>query len=117
MSKETVSSQRAATIYQALYLVNLLLLPGLTFLYLAYLLFFTSINSQFLKIHLIRSVQLSAIAGIFLFVIPFVVVFFSPQFETSLMVMIFYFVTFHAGFVLIGMLNLSRAMVKKLPIF
>jgi len=69
------------------------------------------------KIHLIRSVQLSVLAGLLLAVIPLLVIYFSSQLEASVMVGLVYFVTLHAGFILIGMLNLSRAMAMKLPVF
>lgn len=117
MDKKTISKAHSAVFYQALYLTNLLLLPALSFVYLIYCLYFTEVKSKFVKIHLIRAVQISALAGLMLIIIPLFVIYFSPQFEASLMVMIFYIVTLHAGFVLIGMLNLSRAMAKKLPIF
>ncbi|PKG81799.1 hypothetical protein CXF85_16425 [Colwellia sp. 75C3] len=126
-----------AIICQSLYLANLLLLPGIFFLVLLY--YYrqyqqqkahnegiedhagnNKIRSRNLgigKIHLIRSIQLSVIAGILLVVIPLVVIYFTSQLQTSIMVGLVYFVTLHAGFVLIGMLNLSRAMAKKLPMF
>ena len=69
------------------------------------------------KIHLIRSIQLSVLAGILLAVVPLLVIYFSSQIEASIMVGLIYFVTLHAGFILIGMLNLSRAMAMKLPVF
>ena len=111
------TSSRSAIIYQSYYLANLLLVPVLAFLVLLYILWFTKPQSRFTRIHLIRAVQVSALAGLLLVIIPLLIIYFSPQFEASVMVMIFYFVTLHAGFVLIGMLNLARAMAKKLPLF
>lgn len=116
-TSSSVSSSRSAIIYQSLYLANLLLIPIISFLVLLYFLRFGKPQSRFSKIHLIRAVQISALAGLLLVIVPLLIVFFSPQLNTSLMVIIFYFVTLHAGFVLIGMLNLSRAMAKKLPLF
>ncbi|PKI16131.1 hypothetical protein [Colwellia sp. 12G3] len=127
-----------AVICQSLYLANLLLLPGIFFLVLLY--YYRQYHQQKVhneegiedqvvhnkirmrnlgigKIHLIRSIQLSVIAGILLVVVPLVVIYFTSQLQTSIMVGLIYFVTLHAGFVLVGMLNLSRAMAKKLPIF
>jgi hypothetical protein len=69
------------------------------------------------RIHLYRSVQLSILAGFFIVIIPLVILVTTNAFEASLMVMIVYFVTMHAAFVLLGMLNISRAMAKKLPLF
>lgn len=131
-------SGKFSVICQSLYLANLLLLPGVFFFVLLY--HFKQLKQQqhlnsdsfententekiYLKnlgigkIHLIRSIQLSVLAGILLAVVPLLVVLFTSQLETSLMVGLVYFVTLHAGFVLIGMFNLSRAMAKKLPIF
>ena len=126
-----------AVIYQSLYLANLLLLPGIFFLVLLY--YYRQYQQQKVhndgvadqvgnnkirmrnlgigKIHLIRSLQLSVIAGILLAVVPLIVIYFSSQLQASIMVGLIYFVTLHAGFILIGMLNLSRAMAKKLPLF
>ena len=137
INQKTSPSGTFAIICQSLYLANLLLLPGIFFLVLLYyyrqyqqqkihnddIVYQASHNkvrSRYLgigKIHLIRSIQLSVIAGILLVVIPLVVIYFTSQLQTSIMVGLVYFVTLHAGFVLIGMLNLSRAMAKKLPLF
>ena len=126
-----------AVIYQSLYLANLLLLPGIFFLVLLY--YYRQYQQQKVhndgvadqvgnnkirmrnlgigKIHLIRSLQLSVLAGVLLAVVPLMVIYFTSQLQASIMVGLIYFVTWHAGFILIGMLNLSRAMAKKLPIF
>jgi len=113
-----------AIIYQSLYLANLLLLPVISFLVLVY--YFNkasqenalgSYRSKFNRVHLYRSIQISALAGVLLGVAPVFYLFYSAQFSSSVMVVVFYFVTLHACFVLIGMLNLARAMAKKLPIF
>lgn len=130
-------SRNIAVIYQSLYLANLLLLPGIFFLFLLYY------YRQYLqnkeqnngvegrvdnnkirirnlgigKIHLIRSLQLSVLAGVLLAVVPLVVIYYTSQLQASIMVGLIYFVTLHAGFILIGMLNLSRAMAKKNPLF
>ncbi|PKH87795.1 hypothetical protein [Colwellia sp. Bg11-28] len=126
-----------AVICQSLYLANLLLLPGIFFLVLLYYyrqyqqykvhdgvvvaqIDNNKVRMQNLgigKIHLIRSLQLSVLAGVLLAVVPLIVIYFSSQLQASIMVGLIYFVTLHAGFILIGMLNLSRAMAKKLPLF
>lgn len=130
-------SGKFSVICQSLYLANLLLLPGIFFLILVY--FYRQYRQQNLsgdvtaqqganhkirsrnlgigKIHLIRSIQLSVLAGILLVIIPGMVIYLSSQLQASIMVGLVYFVTLHAGFVLIGMFNLSRAMANKLPIF
>jgi len=50
-------------------------------------------------------------------VAPIFYILFSDQFDVSVMITVFYFVTMHACFVLLGMLNLARAMAHKLPVF
>ena len=106
-----------AIIYQSLYLANLLLLPGLSFVALIWLFIKHKNIYGWQRIHLYRSVQLGVIAGILLVVVPLVVVYGGNEFEASIMVMLVYFVTNHALLVLLGMFNITRAMAKKLPIF
>lgn len=115
---------KPAIIYQSLYLSNLLLIPLGSFLLLVYYFYQTRPNrvepkqlTKFNKIHLIRSIQISALAGLMLGVAPLFYMLYSAQFGVSVMITVFYFVTLHACFVLIGMLNLARAMANKLPIF
>jgi len=108
---------KPAIIYQSLYLANLLLVPLISFLLLIFYLYQNKPLTNFNRIHLIRSIQLSTLAGLMLGVAPIMFILFSAQFSSSVMVSIFYFVTLHACFVLIGMLNLARAMAKKLPLF
>lgn len=115
---------KPAIIYQSLYLSNLLLIPLFSFLLLIFYFYkaYSSkdkpqIVSNFNRIHLIRSIQISALAGFMLGLVPIFYIFFSEQFGVSVMITVFYFVTMHASFVLIGMLNLARAMANKLPVF
>jgi len=115
--KNSSKDSRDAIVYQSLFLMNLLLIPGLSFILLIWLFTKKSKQLSWQRIHLYRSVQLSVLAGFFILVIPLVVLVTTNAFEASLMVMIIYFVTMHAAFVLLGMLNLSRAMARKLPLF
>lgn len=137
MNRPPKSSDKFAVTCQSLYLANLLLLPGIFFLVLLY--YYrqymqlipvnvgveNSVENNELRIrnlgigriHLIRSMQLSVLAGLLLVVIPLVMIYFSSQLAASIMVGLVYFITLHVGFVLVGMLNLSRAMTQKLPIF
>ena len=135
INRSPSASGKFAVICQSLYLANLLLLPGVFFLVLLY--YFkqqqqthhNAVENDTMnqairlknlgigKIHLIRSIQLSVLAGILLVIVPLLVIYFSSQIQASIMVGLVYFVTLHAGFVLIGMFNLSRAMAKKLPVF
>ncbi len=110
-------NQNSAILYQSLYLMNLLLIPGLAFLALLYLFYRDNDRQGWQRIHLYRALQISILVGVFLIVIPLLVLVFTNQFQTSLMLILVYFVTLHAAFVLIGMLNIARAMAKKLPLF
>ncbi len=117
MTEKTANSSRSATIYQSLYLANLLLLPGVSFLALLWCFFTKKTNTISQKAHLYRAIQLPVLAGIILAIVPTAVLLLAQDFNAMLMIVIIYFVTFHAGFVLIGMLNLSRAMSEKPPLF
>jgi hypothetical protein len=108
---------KPAIIYQSLYLSNLLLVPLASFILLVFYLYQDKPLSKFNRIHLIRCIQISALAGIMLGLAPIFYILYSEEFGSSVMISLFYFVTLHAGFVLIGMLNLARAMSKKLPLF
>jgi len=108
---------KPAIIYQSLYLSNLLLVPVVSFLLLTYYLYQDKPLSNFNRIHLIRCIQISALAGLVLGIAPILYIFYSDEFGSSVMVSIFYFVTLHTGFVLIGILSLARAMSRKLPLF
>jgi len=114
---------KPAIIYQSLYLSNLLVVPLVSFMLLVFYLYKDKQDKQdkplsnYNRIHLIRSIQISALAGLMLGIAPIFYIFFSGEFGSSVMITIFYFVTLHAGFVLVGMLNLARAMSKKLPLF
>ena len=119
MESHNKSKDNLAIIMQSLYLANLLLLPGLSFVAMLYL-FFRHRNRLYkgvTKVHLCRAVQLSVVAGIFLVILPGVALMLAYDFQTSLMLSLVYFVTIHAFFVLIGMLNLTKSMVNKPTIF
>ncbi|WDE14182.1 hypothetical protein [Thalassomonas haliotis] len=117
MSVSSSSAKRLAIICQSLYLANLLLLPGVCFVVLVW--FFLRFRQQknWARIHLYRALQLSVLAGGLLVLVPILYMLFSADMKLSLMMVILYFVTMHAALVLLGMLNLSRAMAKKLPVF
>lgn len=106
-----------AIVYQSLYLANLLLLPGLSFLLLLWLFVQRKQQLGWQRIHLYRATQLSLLAGVLLVLVPLIVVYGSNEFQASVMVMLVYFVTIHALLVLLGMLNIARAMARKLPLF
>ncbi len=115
--KHLVKGRRDALVYQSLYLINLLLLPVLSFLILLWLFFKYKERKGWQRIHLYRSMQLSIFAGFLIIIVPMFLLISTSAFEATLMVMAIYLVTIHTAFVLIGMLNLSRTMTKKLPLF
>ncbi|GLX76929.1 hypothetical protein tinsulaeT_02690 [Thalassotalea insulae] len=117
MATSPVHKKNAAILYQSLYLANLLLLPGLSFLYLLWLFFQRKQDKGWHRFHLYRAIQLSLSAFILLILLPLVVIIATDNVSSSIMVMLVYFITLHTLFVLIGMLNIARAMAKKTPLF
>ena len=109
--------KRVSVIAQSLYLVNLLLLPGIGFLVLAYYFKQHYQKRGSARIHLYRAVQLSIMNGFLLAIVPLIYILLAANFSTALMLTLFYVVCMHTGFVMLGMLNLSRAMVGKIPLF
>ena len=110
------SSSNLAVACQSVFLANLLFLPGLSFVLLIWLFFKFKHRYGILRIHLYRAMQLSVVVGLVVF-IPLIYVLLSDDIQFQLMVMLVYFIIVHTSFVMIGMLNLARAMVNKLPIF
>ncbi|MGB1198331.1 MAG: hypothetical protein ACPG46_04735 [Thalassotalea sp.] len=109
--------KRSAIIYQSLYLINLLLLPGVAFFILLWQFTKNRHRIGWQRFHLYRSLQLAFCSGIFLVLVPSAILLLSNNYESSFVLLLVYFVTTHALFVLVGMLNLSRAMAQKLPLF
>ena len=109
--------KRAAIIYQSLYLMNLLLLPGIAFFILLWKFSKNHKKIGWHRFHLYRSLQLAICSGFCLVIVPCAILLLSNSYESSFVLLLVYFVTTHALFVLIGMLNLSRAMAQKLPLF
>jgi len=118
MNNKKEREKRLAIIYQSLYLANLLLLPGISFMVLLWYFYKQhKISINWYTIHLYRAVQLSLCAGLLLIVLPATYIFIDGEYTVSVMVMLVYFVTLHTLFVLLGMLNIARAMARKAPLF
>ncbi len=117
MTTSSAQKQTSAILYQSLYLANLLLLPGLSFLCLLWLFYQRRHNKGWHRFHLYRAMQLSLCAFTLLFVIPLVVIVAMDNISSSVVIMIVYVITLHTVFVLIGMLNIARAMANKTPLF
>ncbi len=109
--------KKVAIIAQSLYLANLLVLPGVAFIVLAFYFKTHFKKPGSARFHLYRAVQLSVINGILLAIVPLIYILLAANFSTALMLTIFYVVCMHTAFVMLGMLNLSRAMVAKVPLF
>ncbi len=117
MKNNSKLEKRSAIIYQSLYLMNLLLIPGIAFFILLWKFIKHKKETGWQRAHLYRSFQLAILSGFFLVVVPALTVLLGRDSEALLAMMLVYFVTTHAFFVLIGMFNVSRAMAKKPPLF
>ena len=107
--------QIAATA-QALYLLNILLLPGFAFLGLLWLyLKHRASTSQLVQCHLRQALRASICAGIFLVLVS-VGILLLGGFNTpgTWIVLILYVLCMHSAFILLGVFALTRALAGKL---
>jgi hypothetical protein len=110
-----VPGQTLAAVAEALYLANLLLLPGLAFLILLGLFLQHRQRAPALaRCHLRQTVSGSLWAGVLLGVVNLVILglggYTAPY---TWVVVVLYFTTAHASLVLLGMLGLARATAGK----
>ncbi|MCB1767818.1 MAG: hypothetical protein KDJ22_17480 [Candidatus Competibacteraceae bacterium] len=104
--------QGLAVAAESLYLINLLLLPGLGFLLLLWL-FFRHRDSAppLARVHLRQTVSASLWAGALLILANLaIVVLGGYQAAWTWIIVILYFTTVHATLVLLGILGLARAL-------
>ena len=104
--------QGLAVAAESLYLINLLLLPGLGFLLLLWL-FFRHRNSAppLARVHLRQTVSASLWAGALLILANLLIVVLGGyQAAWTWIIVILYFTTVHATLVLLGILGLARAL-------
>lgn len=104
--------QGLAVAAESLYLINLLLLPGLGFLLLLWL-FFRHRDSAppLARVHLRQTVSASLWAGaLLIFTNLLIVVLGGYQTAWTWIIVILYFTTVHATLVLLGILGLARAL-------
>ena len=104
---------------ETLYLFNLLLLPGLSFLLLLWLAAANrNSDSELTRCHLRQTIIGSIWAGFLLLIVAGFIVylggFTSPY---TWMVLILYFLTCHAALILFGILGLARAMAKQTYVY
>ncbi len=110
-----VDGQSLAVLAQSLYLANLLLLPGLSFLALVYLFMKHRTSAPPLaQNHLSETLRASLWAGAMIMLVN-LGIFFAGGYDSAWtwVALIIYFTSIHATFVLLGMLGLSRAMAGK----
>ena len=104
--------QGLAVATESLYLINLLLLPGLGFLLLLWL-FFRHRDSAppLARVHLRQTVSASLWAGALLILANLLIVVLGGyQTAWTWIIVILYFTTVHATLVLLGILSLARAL-------
>ncbi len=106
--------QRLAVMAESLYLINLLLVPGLAFLVLVVLWFRHPDAPALARCHLRQTLVVSLWAGglLGLFSVSVLLVL-GWEFAHTWLFVLLYFITFHSGFVLLGMLGLAKAMAGK----
>ncbi len=104
--------QGLAVVAESLYLINLLLLPGLGFLLLLGLYFrHCDSASPLARVHLRQTVSASLWAGaLLIFANLLIVVLGGYQTAWTWIIVILYFTTVHATLVLLGILGLARAL-------
>jgi len=109
---EKDNGQTLASLAEALYLMNLLLFPGLAFLLLLFLYFRNrNIAPPLARCHLRQTVAASIWAGVMIVIVNVVIVVLGGYESASTwMVVILYFVSIHAFMVFLGALGLAKAM-------
>ncbi|GAB4346102.1 MAG: hypothetical protein Kow006_04150 [Gammaproteobacteria bacterium] len=124
IQKEAESSppgQRLAVTAESLYLINLLLVPGVAFALLLLLWWRNREAPPLARCHLRQTLVVSLWAGGLLGIFSALVVLLAGyEFAHTWLFVLLYFTTFHSLFVLLGMLGLAKAMAGKLyryPIF
>jgi len=108
----TPPGQGLAVAAESLYLINLLLLPGLGFLLLLGLYFrYRNSASPLARMHLRQTMSASLWAGaLLIFTNLLIVVLGGYQTAWTWIIVILYFTTVHATLVLLGILGLARAL-------
>ena len=112
--KATAGKELAVTA-EALYLSNLLILPGVGFLALLILyLRKKQDTSPLAACHLRQTLSASIWAGILLLVLNTVIIFFGGyQAPSTWVIVIIFFTVVHASFVILGTLGLAAALAGK----
>lgn len=104
--------QSLALVAESLYLINLLVLPGLGFLALLWLYFRRRANAAPLaQIHLRQTVSASLWAGVLLVLVNLLIIILGGYDAAwTWVIVILYFTTVHTSLVILGILGLARAL-------
>ena len=110
--EEEKAGQNLAVLAEALYLINLLLLPGLAFLILAGLWFkFRDSAPPLARQHLRQTTFISLVGGLLIVVLSGAILGFGGlDWEWTWVTLILYFTCIHSTLVLFGMYALIKAM-------
>ncbi len=113
------AGQPLATAAEALYLANLLVLPGIAFVILMFLfLRRAQTTSPLARCHLRQTVSASIWAGIMLLLVNgLIIVLGGYESSTTWIIVILYFTTVHASLVLLGTVGLAKAMAGRPFVF
>lgn len=106
---------RVAVMAEALYLLNLLLLPGIAFLLLWHLYRRERSNpSSLARCHLVQTLRASLLAGVLILGVVGVIVGLGGHGSAwTWVAVVLYFTAVHAVLVVMGMLGLARAMAGR----
>lgn len=115
MPSQTDNGQTLAITAETLYLVNLLLLPGIAFVILMTLYFkHNNTNSLLARCHLKQTFITSVWAGFLIIAVNASILLFGGYTQPwTWVVLIIYFTSIHSTLVLLGVIGLSRAMAGK----
>lgn len=109
----------AAVQAEVLYLINLLLVPGIAFFFLLWLAYRNrNSRNELVRCHLKQTVVASLWAGVLLTAVTIAILLLGGLFvPATWVVLILYFTCCHAALVLLGIFGLSRAMAGKTYIY
>ena len=110
-----IPGQSQAVTAETLYLVNLLLLPGIAFLVLLNMYFKQAKSAPALaRCHINQTFIASVWAGFLIVIVSAVILLFGSFEEAwTWVVLIIYFTTIHSTLILLGVLGLSKALAGK----
>lgn len=119
MTSPAIDPRTKAVAAQVLYLINLLLLPGLAFAAMLLLALSARGSSNALtRCHVRQALRMSIGAGIVIISVPAAIVaFWGLEQPAAWIVGVLYLLSVHATFVLLGVQGLSRAIAGKTYVY